>query len=270
MCYDNRQRMVYLATIQSVCWGLSISLRALLLCLVLWQRNARSLPFFSAYLFINLLNAFVLAVSNRVLDPHSPILFQIAWGSQLIISCARALAVAEICRLLFAGYRGIWSLTWRVLLCCAGLALLYASLVSKHQWSFAILGLNRAVELAIAVVIVVLLVFLRHYQVVAEPTLRSLVIGFCLFSCFEVLNYTILEHWLAPYGPIWNFLEVIAYMACVLIWTRALWKSLPQPIPGPALLPAYVYGQLAPEINLRLRLLDERLSHFWRAEGPRS
>jgi hypothetical protein len=262
--------MVELATVQSVCWALSIFLRALLLCLVLWQRNVRSFPFFSIYLSANLLNAFVLAVSYKVWDPNSRVAYGIAWGLQLIISCARALAVAEICRLLFAGYRGIWSLTWRVLLCCGGLVLLYASLVSKHQWSLAILGLNRAVELAIAVVIVVLLVFLRHYQVVAEPTLRSLVIGFFLFSCFEVLNYTILEHLLKPYGPIWNFLEVLAYMACVLIWTRALWKSLPQRVLGPALLPAHVYRQLAPEINLRLRLLDERLSHFWRAEEPHS
>jgi hypothetical protein len=259
-----------LATAQRVCWGLSISLRALLLCLVLWRRNDRSFPFFSIYLSANLLNALVVVVSYRVWDPTSPVLYRVIWGSQLIVSCARALAVAEICRLLFAGYRGIWSLAWRVLLSSAALVLLYASLVSKHQWGFAILGVSRAVELAIAAVIVVLLVFLRHYQVVPEPTLRSLVIGFFFFSCFEVLNYTILEHWLSAYESVWNFLEVLAYMACVLVWTWALRKSLPQLVLRPALLPAYVYRQLSPEINLRLRLLDERLRQFWRAEEPRS
>jgi hypothetical protein len=262
--------MVDLATAQRVCWGLSISLRALLLCLVLWRKNVRSFPFFSIYLSVNLLNALVLAVSYKVLDPQSTVLFRIVWGSQVVVTCARALAVAEICRLLLAGYRGIWSLAWRVLLSCAALVLFYALLVSKHRWDSAILGGNRAVELSIAVVIVVLLVFLRHYQVVAEPTLRSLAIGFFLFSCFEVVNYTILEHWLATYGPIWNFLEVLFYMACLLVWIWALCKSLPRPVLNPALLPGSVYRQLSPEINLRLRLLNEQLSHFWRAEEPRS
>jgi hypothetical protein len=261
--------MVDLAIAQQVCWDLSILLRALLLGVVLLRRNARSFPFFSIYLSANLLNALVVAASYRVWDSSSKVLYGVVWGSQLIVSCARALAVAEICRLLLAGYRGIWSLAWRVLLSCAALVLFYASLVSKHQWGFAILGVSRAVELAIAVVIVVLLVFLRHYHVVPEPTLRSLVIGFFFFSCFEVLNYTILEHWLKAYGSVWNFLEVLAYMACLLVWTWALRKSLPQLVLRPALLPAYVYRQLSPEINLRLRLLDERLSHFWRAEEPR-
>jgi hypothetical protein len=178
--------------------------------------------------------------------------------------------VAEICRLLLAGYRGIWSLARRVLLSCTVLVLVYAFLVSDHQWNSAILAGNRAVELSIAVVIVALLVFLRHYQVVAEPTLRNLAIGFFLFSCFEVLNYTILEHWLKPYAPFWNFLEVLSYLACLLIWTWALCKPLPQLATDPTLLPGSVYQQLSPEINLRLRQLNERLSDFWRGKGPRS
>jgi hypothetical protein len=262
--------MVDLATAQRVCWSLSISLRALLLGLVLWRRNVRSIPFFSIYLSVNLLNAFVLAVSYRVLDPQSPVLFRIVWGWQVLVTCVRALAVAEICRLLLAGYRGIWSLARRVLLSCTVLVLVYAFLVSDHQWNSAILAGNRAVELSIAVVIVALLVFLRHYQVVAEPTLRNLAIGFFLFSCFEVLNYTILEHWLKPYAPFWNFLEVLSYLACLLIWTWALCKPLPQLATDPTLLPGSVYQQLSPEINLRLRQLNERLSDFWRGKGPRS
>jgi hypothetical protein len=264
------RQMVDLATAQRVCWDLSIVLRALLLCLVLWRRNVRSFPFFSIYLSANLLYALLLYVAYSVWGSLSVVSFWIAWGSQPVISCARALAVAEICRLFLAGYRGIWSLAWRLLVSCATFVLLYSFLASKHQWDFAILGANRALELAIAAVIVVLLVFLRYYQVVAEPTLRTLAIGFCLFSCFAVLNYTILEHWLKKYAGIWNFVEVISYLFCVLAWTWALRKPFPRPAVDPALLPGSVYRQLSPEINLRLRLLDERLSDFWRAEAPRS
>jgi hypothetical protein len=262
--------MADLAIAQQVCWDLSILLRGLLLCLVLWRRNVRSFPFFSLYLMANLSNALLLYVTYKIWGSSSAVSFRIAWRSELVVSCARALAVAEICRLLLAGYRGIWSLAWRMLLSCATLVLLYSFLVSKHQWDLAILGANRALELTIAVVIVVLLVFLRHYQVVAEPILRALAIGFCLFSCFAVLNYTILEHWLGAYEDIWKFLEVLSYMACVLVWTWALSKSFPRPLVDRTLLPGSVYRQLSPEINLRLRLLDEHLSHFWRAEAPRS
>lgn len=260
--------MVDLATAQEVFWYLSIALRALLLGLVLWRRNVRSFPFFSIYLSANLLNALLLVVSYKVWGHLSPVTFRIVWGSQFVVSCARAFAVAEICRLLLAGYSGIWALARRILLLCAALVLLYSFLASKHQWSSAILGASRAIELTIAVVIVVLLVFLRHYQVAAEPTLRTLAIGFCLFSCFAVLNYTILEHWLKRYEGVWNFLEVVSYLLCVIGWIWALRESFPRPLRNPALLPGSIYRQLSPEINLRLRHLDEQLSHFWRAQAP--
>jgi hypothetical protein len=54
------------------------------------------------------------------------------------------------------------------------------------------------------------------------------------------------------------------------IWTWALRKPQPQAEPGEILLPRVVYQSLAPEINLRLRLLNEQLSRFWPAEAKHS
>jgi hypothetical protein len=262
--------MVDLATAQQVCWNLSILLRALLLCLVLWRKNARSFPFFVLYLSANLAKSLLLNLNLNVWHLSEKSSFLLAWGSQSVVICTRAFAVAEICRLLLAGYRGIWALAQRILLSCVVVVLLYAYLVSKHQWNLAILGANRAVELAIAVVIVVLLVFLRHYQIIPEPLLRTLALGFCLFSCFEVINYTILEHWLWAYENVWNFLDIISYLFCMIGWTWALRESFPRVVRNPALLPGAVYRQLSPEINQRLRQLDEQLSHFWGVRAPRS
>jgi hypothetical protein len=269
-CATMRPAMVNLATAQQVCWDLSILLRVLLLYLVLLRRSVRSIPFFTSYLAINIAKALLVRLAYRVWGFSSEVSFGIAWGSEAIVICARALAVAETCRLLLSPYRGVWSLAWRLLLSCASLALLYSFLVSQHRWDLAILGANRGLELTIAVVVVVLLVFLRQYQVVAEPPLRALAVGFCLYSCFAVLNYTILERWLGAYEYIWNFFGVLSYLACTLVWTWALRKSFPRPVLNPALLPGSVYRQLSPEINLRLRLLNDHLTHFWRAEEPRS
>jgi hypothetical protein len=258
-----------LQTAQQVCWDFSIFFRALLLCLLLFRKNIRSFPFFTAYLLVNLSKALVVNFAYKTWGFDAPISHNVAWGAEAIVVCARALAVAELCRLVFIGYRGIWSLAWRLLLTCAALVLLYSSFVSGHSWTLAILGAGRALELTIATVIVVLFVFLRHYQVVPEPTIRSLALGFCLYSCIAVLNNTILLRWLAEYGRFWNALGVFAYLGCLLLWTWALRKSIPRPVLSPILLPSSVYRQLSPEINSRLHALNEQLSQFWRIEAPR-
>jgi len=254
---------------QQVCWAFSLLLRVLLLSLLLFRGNVRSFPFFSFYLSVNISKALAVYFTYAVWGSTSPIAFKIAWGSQALVMCARVLAVAELCRLLLAGYRGVWSLAWRVLLSCVVLVLVYSAFVSKHSWSWAILGGIRALELTIAAVIVALFVFLRHYRVAAQPTLRALALGFCLYSCVAVLNTTILEQLPARYFTAWNWLDIVAFLACLLVWTWALRKSIPRPVLNPMLLPGSVYRQLSPEINLRLRLLNERLCQFWKIEAPR-
>ncbi len=264
-----RPVMFDLRQTQQICWGFSVLLRFLLLCLLFFRSNVRSFPFFSLFLSVNFLQALLIAFAYKVWGETSAIAFKIAWGSEVLVMCARALAVGELCRLLLAGYRGIWSLASRVLLSCAVLVLVYSALVSKHKWDYAIIGASRALELTMAAVIVALLVFLRHYRVAAEPTLCALALGFCLYSCVAVLNHTILEQLSERYFPIWNLLAGVAFLACLLLWTWALRKSIPRPAFHPMLLPGSVYRQLSPEINLRLRLLNERLSQFWKVEAPR-
>lgn len=268
-CVTMRPVMFDLKQAQQVCGDVGLLLRLLLLCLLFFRSNVRYLPFFFSYLCVNLLQAVVVYSAYNVWGDTSAVAFKVAWGSQALVLCARALAVAELCRLLLAGHRGVWSLAWRALLSCAVLVLLYSALVSKHQWSLALFGANRALELTIAAVIVALFVFLRHYRVAAEPTVRNLALGFCLYSCFAVLNNTVLELLPKRYFPLWNFLDVVTFLACLLVWTWALRNSIPRLSFGPMPLPGSVYRQLSPEINLRLRLLNERLRQFWKIEAPR-
>jgi hypothetical protein len=250
-------------------WDLSLLLRFLLLSLVVLRNNFRPLPWFTFYLSMVVTKALALNVVYSVWGINSREAFDIAWASQAIVTLARALAVAEICSLMFAGYRGVWLLVRRVLLVCAAVVLSYAALGSQNAWSRAVFNANRGTELAVATVIVALFVFLRHYHVTASPILRTIALGFCLYSCFAVLNYGLLEQSPKQFYFLWNWLDLSTFTACLLLWIWALRKSIPWPILNPMLMPASVYRQLSPEINLRLRLLNERLCRFWDVEVPR-
>jgi len=129
---------------------------------------------------------------------------------------------------------------------------------------------EMGIELATAAVIVLLLLFARYYDIVVEPPLRLLAAGLCMYSCVSVLNDTILERWLTRYVYLWNALGMVAFLSCLLLWSWAFRKSAPQAIADPLFLDRSVYLKIIPEMNWRLRLLNERLIQFWRLEAPRT
>src|ERR1700730_17266991 len=214
--------MAEIVSFERVLWGLSVCLKAALLAQLLYRRNHRIYPYFSAYVLLTLLHSFILFACYRFWGFDSPSAVNLAWSTQGLVIAARALAVAEICRRVMETYRGIWALTWRVLVAIAGLVLLYSWAVARSGWQAAILNSGGVLELAIATVIVMMFLFAQHYEIEVGPTDRYLAIGFLLFSCFSVLNNTLLEGWLARYGTLWNLLGTLAFIASLLIWVWAL------------------------------------------------
>jgi hypothetical protein len=99
---------------------------------------------------------------------------------------------------------------------------------------------------------------------------RSVATGFCLYSCFVVLNNTILEHYLYKYVALWNLLRMLAFLGSLLLWAWALRKPQTEAGPAETLLPAGVYQAVAPQVNLRLHLLNEQLGQFWKTEATRN
>jgi len=262
--------MAEIVSFERVLWSLTVFLKAGLLVLLLYRRNYRAFPYFFAYALISILHSAVLFESYRLWGFNSPTSRSIAWGSQGLVILVRALAVAEICRRVLAKYRGIWALTGRVLLVTAGFVLLYSWAIARGSWQFAILNSDRAVELAIAAVIVMLFTFARYYEVGVEPAVRTLAVGFLLYSCFFVLNDTILESRLHRYTALWNLLGTLSFLASLVIWNWALREKQPEATLAPEMLSDDVYRQMTPEINSRLRALNDQLNHFWHAEGKRS
>jgi len=262
--------MSEIVILEKLLWALSALLKAGLFTLLLYRRNHRVYPILFAYVLITLLQTPVLFATYRIWRFDSPTSSTIGWGSQGLVIAARSLAVMELCRRALSGFRGIWALAWRMLLATAALVLVYVWAVSRPNWQRAILSADRGLELAMAVAIVILFLFVGYYEILVEPVVRYLSIGFFVFSCFSVLNNTILENWFDSYATLWNLLGTLAYLASLLLWIWALRKTQPEARLEPALLPEGAYYALAPEINSRLRALNERLSQFWHLEAKSS
>jgi hypothetical protein len=151
--------------------------------------------------------------------------------------------------------------------CGAGVVVL--CLAGRHQWELALPSADRGLELSIAAVIVLIFLFVRYYDVRIERTDRSLAIGLCLYSCFRALNDTILERYLYGYTTLWSVLGLLAFFASLCLWSWALRKSRNETAAEETLLPAGVYETVGPQINLRLRSLNEQLGQMWKSEATR-
>jgi hypothetical protein len=121
-----------------------------------------------------------------------------------------------------------------------------------------------------ATVIVLLFVFVRYYEVGVQSSVRTLATGFFLYSAFRVLDDTILERLWRTYGPLWNLLGTLTFLASLLLWSSALRQRQEHVIRDPKLLPEDHYRSLSPAINARLRDLNERLGHFGGAQGEKT
>jgi len=60
----------------------------------------------------------------------------------------------------------------------------------------------------------------------------------------------------------WNLIRFSSFMVSMSIWCFALRKSLPALAKDPVLLPASVYEEFSPALNLRLRAFNDRLQEL--------
>ena len=250
-------------------WAVNTATGVLVLVLLLARKNFRAYPAFTFYIFVNLAQAILLFIAYRRWGFSSSSSWLFAWGTQIVVACARALAVVEVGGHFLSRYPGIWALARRLLLGCAGLVLLYSGLAGRHQWKLALPSADRGLELSIAAVIVILFLFARYYEVQPDSTDRSLAIGFFLYSCFFALNDTILERYLQDYARLWNILATLAFLTSLLLWSWALRRTRTAAATEQSLLPVDVYQSFAPQINLRLRTLNDQLGKIWKPEANR-
>lgn len=252
--------MVEPLQLQAAAWALTSTLELALFVQLVRRKLSRIYPRFFAYLVSVIFQSAAVAVLYRNTNLDEMTVWKIAWGTQALVVIQRSLAILELNRAVLSRYTGIWALARRLFPCVAVGVIAYDLALSKGQWQWLLLNGVRGLELAMAAVIVTMLMFARYYRVPIDQYQRALAVGFCLYSCFYVINYSLLEKVLRQYAVLWNFLGLFAYIASLLVWISAANRyAVSEEIAVPPAIPAELYGQLSSEVNIRLYLLNQQL-----------
>lgn len=250
----------------NILWGAATLLQAALLFTIFVRRLYKSCPALCTYLFLNLITSLLLVlVIYPTIGFHSLLAYRAGWAGQGVVFIARAAAVGEFCFNVMGAFQGIWALGWRILTAIAFIVLAAAVALGSHDLRVLVLTFDLGLELAIAAVIVGLFVFARHYDLQIPEPLRSLGVGFCLYSFVYVLDDAFLQRFLGHYTDIWNHVGFLAFIASLAIWLRAYLKPVVLPRIRSQMLDKGVYAALMPHVNRRLRLLNHELGRIWQA-----
>ncbi len=241
-------------------WALTTLAEFILLVYLVRRKHYRTHPVFTTYVLIVILQSALMAMTYAVWGFGSNKAWLLFYLVELGVTLVRFAAVIEVIRHILCPFSGVWALGRRVLLAVVGAVVVYTAVLSREYWQKLPLNLDRGAGLAVAAVIVALFLFARYYGLPVEHLDRSLCIGFCLYSCFTVINDSVFDKYLLNYVNFWNFLGVLIFLASLLIWIGA---AHAYPAKAAAREFAFVskeeYGRLSSELNVRLRQLNERL-----------
>lgn len=252
-------------------WACSVLAQVILLVLLLVKGNSQKLPFFTGYVVLNLFQAGLMAVAYSVWGINSPTTAALGWFSELVTLVAAAFATIEVLAITLRSYRGIWGLAWRALALVSAVIVILVAASTYTTWAWAKwFQLDRGYHLSFASAVIACLLLVRYYSIQVPLTYKMILGGFCFYSCTEILINTVLQALLKKqfyaYQPIWQSSRMLSFVAVQVLWAAAVWKPVPvqaRPKEPPS---DSIYKRLSPEINERLRELNERLLRLWKLE----
>ena len=271
--------------IELIQYGATFTLELILCLFVFARRTPRFLPFFSLYACVLLTGTVVLGITYERFGFRSAQSYDAYWTSALVNAIARGFAIVELCRYGLHAYRGIWNLIWRLL---SVLAVFFISHAGFDAWGqpnrLAIYGLTleRDLDIAAIAILTALLIVRSYYGIALDPLQWSISLGICLFCVIDVMNNSILRNlyagslfswfttdsislWpsLKPQvervSDLYGMIRLLSLMISTSIWCYALRNPLAAPARTPDLLPADVYQEFSPALNMRLRAFNDRL-----------
>jgi hypothetical protein len=254
-----------------VLWACSALAQLTALTLLFSKGSSRRLPLFTAYTALNFSQVVFLVILYSTPGISKERTEDLAWYSECVTLFAQGWATAEILKVTLKPYQGIWGLVWRALAGTSMLVVLLVALLTQGGWASARWWeLNRGYHLTFAAAVITCLGVVRYYSIQVPSAYKKILGGFCFYSCTEILLNTILQPLLkarfSAYEPVWEAVTMVSFLAVEIVWVAALWKPLPveaRPVPPSD----SVYEQLSPEINERLRELNEKLLRLWKMEA---
>src|SRR5580658_8811392 len=253
-------------------WACSVLAQLLVLALLFLKGNSRKLPYFTAYVTLNICQAgFLVFVYTHVWsDPDTP--KTLAWTSECITLIVQALATTEILEITLRPYQGIWGLGWRALTVTSGIVVLLVALAARGHWGSASwFQLDRGYHLTFASALIACLLLVRYYSIPVPPAYKMLLGGFCFYSCTEIVVNTLLQAFFRQnfflHLAAWQLLTLASFILVQVVWAAALWKALPVQDRQDTPSSDADYQRLSPQINEDLRRLNEKLLRLWKLEA---
>jgi len=249
-------------------WALSTLLQLGLCVLIFWRRLYRRLLIFTGYVVLSLLSGIVAWWVYLHWGYQSWTAWYFAWVVQGVTLFARGLAVGELCWKILRAYTGVWGLAWRALVFLSVMLTVRAMVYAQGDAHWVVpfvLTAEQGLEMMIAAVLLALLAICAYYRIGVEPSYRWIVVGLCFNSIIQALNNSFLRNWLSTHILFWNGIRLSSFEIAIVVWCLALWKPLPAERPAPVLLSQQVYDELTPQVNYRLRLLNQRLLEILRS-----
>src|SRR5271170_1217261 len=255
-----------------ILWALSALAQLILLMLLFSKDSFRKLPHFTAYVVLNLAQIPYLLIVYSTLGTSSALVRNLAWCSEAITLVAQGWATAEVLRATLRPYQGIWGLVWRALMATSTFVVLLVALTTRGDWTKdKWFELNRGYHLTFAAAVIVCLLLIRYYSIEVPTAYKSILAGFCFYSCTEILINTLLQTFLKKafdtYQTLWQSSTMVAFIVCLFVWVAALWRPVPADIRQVLPPSDSIYQRLSPEINNGLRELNEKLLRLWKMEA---
>lgn len=253
-------------------WACSFLAQLLVLGLLFFKGNFRKLPYFTAYIALNICQAGFLVFVYSQWGAQSNTADTLAWTSECLTLIAQALATTEILELTLRPYQGIWGLGWRALTVVSGIVVLLVALAAHGHWATSSwFQLDRGYHLTFASAVIACLLLVRYYTIPVPRVFKLLLGGFCLYSCTEIMVNTLLQAFFEKdffrHRAAWQLLTMSSFLAVTAIWAVALRKPLPVDKRKTDPPPDSDYQRLSPEINEDLRRLNEKLLRLWKPEA---
>jgi hypothetical protein len=253
-------------------WACSVLAQVLVLSLLFIKGNFRKLPYFTAYVALNICQAGFLFFVYSHSWSDSTTAGTLAWTSEFLTLVAQALATTEILEITLRPYQGIWGLGWRALTVVSGIVVVLVALAARGHWAVARwFELDRGYHLTFASALIACLLLVRYYSIPVPPAFKMLLGGFCFYSCTEIVVNTLLQAFFKKdyfrYQAAWQLLILSSFIAVQAIWAVALRRPLPVEKRQPARPSDSDYQRLSPEINDGLRRLNEKLLRLWKLEA---
>ena len=251
-------------------WAATFAMQLALSGILITFRHFRRLPFFTAYICLNVAQGlFLFAIFQYYgTSPHTAMLA--GWWSEAITLLARLFATAEILHLVLIPYRGIWGLAWRVIAVTSMAMFIFVVAASRGNADLVLMHAERGYNLIFATALISCLALIRYYSIRVENVYKALLVGFCFYSCVKILLSTVLYDFLyhphSQYAFLWQILSVVPYLLVLLFWSAALAYPLPEKREQQSVLPSSVYQRISPEINLQLLAINKRLMNFFKIE----